>query len=72
MAPQPTNKENLINRIMGILNGELPAKRVGICICWDEDPEQPEPGDLNVFLIDGRKCTYDDWKKYFSKLDKNE
>ncbi len=64
-----TSKERLIEKIIGIINGEMPAKRVGLCICWDEDPEKPEPLNLNVFLIDGKRSTYQEWKKHFGPLE---
>lgn len=70
MAQNITKKQEMINRILGILNGEVPGNRFGLCICWDEDPEQPDlsPGNWNVFLVDGRNVNYEEWKKYFGKL----
>ena len=71
MAQSITKKKEMINRILGILNGELPAKRVGLCICWDEDPEIPDPDEYNIFLVDGHKVTYQEWKKFFGKIEIN-
>lgn len=69
MAQSITKKKEMINRILGIINGDMPGNRFGMCICWDEDPEQPEPNSLNVFMVDGRQVTYQDWKKFFGKIE---
>lgn len=60
MEQKTTNKQELINKILGIINGEIPAKRNMLCILWDE--ENPD-NEENIYLIDSKKVNYTEWNR---------
>ncbi|GGG93413.1 hypothetical protein [Pedobacter zeae] len=59
MAQNTTNRQKLIERIIGVVKGEVfPPKP--ICILWDEDPESEE----NIYILNNRQVSYEHWKKF--------
>jgi hypothetical protein len=55
------SKKILINRILAIVNGEIPSARHCLCIMWDD--EDPASED-NLYLVDNKKVNYEQWKRH--------
>lgn len=59
MAQKNTNKQKMIDKIIGIVKGEISPPKP-ICILWDENPENEE----NIYIINNRQVSYEHWKKF--------
>lgn len=60
MAQKNTSKKKMIEKIIGIVKGEISPPKP-ICILWDdENPENEE----NIYIINNRQVSYEQWKLF--------